>query len=248
MCGRFTLRTNPVVWGQLFLPGWSADEIKQRAEALGLKPRFNIAPTQSIACIHRSEIGGPRQLTLFRWGLLPPWADDLAIGAKMINARSETLDQKRSFQSAFASQRCLVPMDGYYEWSVRNGAKQPFLIEPSSSEPLVMAGLWQLNKKLGRDGEPVFSVTVITTAANKTTQSIHDRMPVFLPESAHDQWLDPGFADTDTLTQWLVPAPDDLLVARPVAKTVGSVRIDDERCVQPATPDDTPRQGLLFDD
>lgn len=249
MCGRFTLRTLPAAWGQLLLPGWDDAEIARRADELKFAPRFNIAPTQLISTVLQDVVGGTRTWEMWRWGLIPPWSNDVSIGARMINARSETLDSKRSFKAAFRAQRCLIPCDGYFEWAKVDGGKQPYLIEPCDGQPLAMAGLWEKNKRLGSDGEPLFSVTVITTAANETTRSVHDRMPVFLPAATHQQWLDPGFADTDALKKILQPAENWLLKLVPVAKTVGNVRIDDERCVERVeseTDPPQPSQGFLF--
>ena len=132
-------------------------------------------------------------------------------------------------------------MDGYYEWAKVGSKKQPYLIEPAGEDSLAMAGLWERNKKLGSDGEPLFTLTIITTAANETTKDVHDRMPVFLPDHEHERWLDPAYAETDALKTILKPAPEDWLKLTPVAKTVGNVRIDDESCVQPL--EITPQQS-----
>ncbi len=196
-------------------------------------PRYNIAPTQSVACVLRPSPGQARMISKMRWGLVPSWADDLSIGNRMINARGETVDSKPSFRRAFASCRCLIPADGFYEWKKVDRGKQPFLIEPAAGGVLAMAGLWEENRKVTDDGTPVRTFTIITTSANQMMSSLHDRMPVILNENDFDRWLDPGFRDTQALKQLLVPAADDLLRMTAVSKRVNSPRHDDMECVAP---------------
>jgi putative SOS response-associated peptidase YedK len=205
-------------------------------------PRYNIAPTQSIVCILRESTGRtlvqdpkwtgqPRTPIKARWGLVPSWAKDLAIGNRMINARSETVDSKPSFRKAFASRRCLIPADGYYEWKKVSDGKQPFLIEPKDGGILAMAGLWEENSRIAEDGTPIRTCTILTSEANQTTSVVHDRMPVLLSQRDHEQWLDPGFRDTEELKALLAPAPEDLLQMTPVSRHVNSPKNDDEECV-----------------
>jgi putative SOS response-associated peptidase YedK len=196
-------------------------------------PRYNIAPTQSIFCVLRESAGQARTAISARWGLIPSWASDLAIGNRMINARGETVDVKPSFRKAFASQRCLIPADGYYEWKKVADGKQPYLISLKGGGMLAMAGLWEANHKIAEDGAVIRTCTIITTSANRTTSDIHERMPVFLNASDHDQWLDPGFRETQKLKQLLVPAPDDWLQVIPVSRRVNSPKHDDQACLQP---------------
>lgn len=228
MCGRFALRTPAAEWSQLFLPPMNPPDF-----GWGDPPRYNIAPTQTIICLLRESTGKPKTVGKYRWGLVPPWAADLKIGNRMINARSETLDSKPSFKKPFATRRCLIPMDGYYEWQKQPDGKQPFLIEPASGGVQMMAGLWEENRKA--DSKPVRTCTIITTSANRFTSDIHDRMPVFLPEEQHDQWLDPGFREVETLKEMLKPADDHLLKMHPVSRYVNSPRNDDAQCVAAAT-------------
>lgn len=249
MCGRFTLRTPATAWTQQFLPLWTDQERAARIERYNVAPRYNIAPTQAISCIHAGE--GRREWSLFRWGLIPPWADELSIGNRMINARSETAAEKRSFQQPFAKQRCLIPADGYYEWQKTPDGKQPYWIARHDGGLLAMAGLWQTNKKLGTESEPLRSCTILTTAANATTRDIHDRMPVFLDPQAQELWLDPKIDDPDRLQSVLRPAPEDWLVPRHVSTRVNSPRNDSPECLEPVEPDDPAdpqggRQGELF--
>jgi putative SOS response-associated peptidase YedK len=212
----------------MFLPQLSPEQLPPCDS-----PRYNIAPTQSIVCVLRETTGQGPVAIKARWGLVPPWATDLAIGNRMINARGETLDVKRSFSKAFASQRCLIPADGYFEWKKVSDGKQPYLITRKNNGLLAMAGLWEANHKIADDGSEIRTCTIITTSANRTTSDIHERMPVFLDISDHDQWLDPDFRETEKLKKLLVPAPDDWLQMIPVSRRVNSPRHDDEQCVQP---------------
>lgn len=228
LCGRFTLRTPPAQWCQLFLPEMSPDELP-----IDSAPRYNIAPTQAIACVFRPGTGQSRTAANFRWGLVPPWADDLSIGNRMINARAETVDSKPSFRKALAARRCLIPADGYYEWKKVADGKQPYLIERKDGGMLAMAGLWEVNRKIADDGSAIQSCTIITTTANGLTEEIHDRMPVLLDAADYDQWLDPGFRDTEKMKALLAPAPDDWLQLTPVSRRVNSPKHDDPDCVEP---------------
>lgn len=168
-----------------------------------------------------------------RWGLVPSWAKDLAIGNRMINARGETVDTKPSFHKAFATRRCLIPVDGYFEWMKTDDGKQPYLIEPVAGGVLAMAGLWEENRKVSDDGSTIRTCTIITTSANRKTSTLHDRMPVLLDREDHDRWLDPGFRDVQELKGLLVPAAEELLDMTPVSHRVNSPKYDDEACVQP---------------
>ncbi len=244
MCGRFTLRAPAASWCQMFLPDLSPSELPEVPQ----QPRYNIAPTQQVAMVAQKEPDSDRQLMFARWGLVPSWADDLSIGARMINARSETADTKPSFKRAFGSRRCLIPADGYYEWLKTASGKQPYLIEPADSDAnggvMAMAGLWEVNKKLATEDDTIVSCAVLTTSANETTQAIHDRMPVFLSVEDFEQWLDPSFRDVDALKKLLKAAANDQLKTTPVSRRVGNVRNDDAGCIEPVS---TSRERSLFD-
>jgi putative SOS response-associated peptidase YedK len=231
MCGRFTLRTPANDWCQLFLPDLDPESLPQ--PVVDDPPRYNIAPTQGIACVLREETGGQATASKMRWGLVPAWADDLKIGNRMINARGETVDSKPSFKKAFAQRRCLIIADGYYEWKKTTDGKQPFLIEQPGSAPMALAGLWEENRRVTDDGSSIRSCTIITTTANPTTKSIHDRMPVILHSQDYASWIDPGYRDTGILKSLLVPLADDRLRLTPVSTHVNSPRNDDPRCVAP---------------
>ena len=172
----------------------------------------------------------------------------------MINARSETVHEKRSFAKPFLHQRCLIPADGYYEWQAQADGKQPFLIERSDQGMLAMAGLWESNRKLSRDDQPLLTCTVLTTSANQATQCIHDRMPVFLDSAAQAIWMDADCQDTGQLRTLLQSAPEDWLRLTPVSKQVNRASFESPECVrpielpiEPPVPAIKQRQGTLFD-
>ena len=175
------------------------------------------------------------------WGLVPFWAKSPAIGNRMINARAEGLPEKNAFKRAYRSRRCLVPVDGFYEWKNVPGqkAKQPYFIHRKDDEPLAFAGLWEEWKGPDRDGtQSLRSATIVTTTPNETMASIHDRMPVILPPSAWDEWLDPTNADLDTLGRLLVPAPAQLLTMHPVSVDVGKIGNKGSRLADPIDLDE----------
>ena len=220
MCGRYTLRTRLNELLQFYA-------IESQ---LPWEPRFNIAPSQSVAVIRNDPNGDKRALATLRWGLIPSWAKDLRTGHHSINARAETLVHKPSFQQALKSRRCLVPADGFYEWKKSGKSKQPYFIQLADGRPFVFAGLWECwTKSL----PAVESCTIITTTANALLFDIHDRMPAILPEAAAMRWLDRNVEDTDVLTSLLVPYPVDAMVAYPVSTLVNSPRHDSADCIRP---------------
>ncbi|CAO3446113.1 hypothetical protein [Azospirillum argentinense] len=210
-------------------------------ELPNLQPRWNVAPTQPVPAVRREEDG--RHLVTLRWGLVPFWADDPSIGARLINARGETLAEKPSFREAFRKRRCLVPVDGFYEWKAVGKRKQGYAIRRRDRAPFAFAGLWERwNGPKGgpAPAEPLETLTIVTTTANAVLKPLHERMPVILDEADWDLWLDPA-APLPVLEGLLKPAPDALLEARPVGPRVNNVRNDDEACAAPlddAPPDD----------
>lgn len=165
----------------------------------------------------------------------------------MINARSETAHEKRSFRSAFQKRRCVIPADGYFEWKTASSGKQPYLIERRDGGVLAMAGLWEANARLGRGpDEPLETCTVLTTDANETTRGVHDRMPVFLDNESVADWLSAA-SNTDDLRDLMRPAANELLKLTPVSKQVGNPKNDDPECVRPIELPSRPKPGLLFD-
>ena len=177
MCGRFTLKTPPDQWGQLLLPLLDIEVAKAN-----WGPRFNVAPTQNIVAIAVDCESAERFTDYFRWGLVPSWAEELSIGNRMINARAETISEKRSFTGPLKNRRCVVIADGYYEWKTEGKLKQPYWIHPPDGGVFAMAGLWETNRRA--TGQPVKSCTIITTAANEKLAEVHDRMPVVLVDEA----------------------------------------------------------------
>ena len=165
-----------------------------------------------------------------RWGLIPSWAGDPAIGMKLINARAETVAEKPSFQKSFRERRCLVLADGYYEWKREGTGKQPYYIRLKNERPFAFAGLW--NRWNSEDGKTIESCAILTTKPNERLASIHDRMPVILQPVAYEPWLDPGLQDATRLVPFLTPYPADAMIAAPVSRRVNDPRVDDTRCLE----------------
>ena len=223
MCGRYALSASSTVLVDLF----------RLVKAVGeLKPRYNIAPTQVVPVV-RLDNDDQRSLASLRWGLVPRWAKDLSIGSRLINARSETVDEKPSFRDAYRRRRCLVPASGFFEWKkLPGGKKLPYFIHAANDEPMAMAGLWE--RWGGNDAsDPIETFTVLTTSANGTLQGLHDRMPVIIAPADFDRWLNPSSDAGDLLR----PAADDLLAMHPVSTRVNSPKNDDQSLVEPV--DDT---------
>lgn len=231
MCGRFVAKSDPAKIAALFKIEVLADDAGDLGE------NYNVAPSQRIAVVDAPE--GVRTLDIVRWGLLPSWAKEPKIGARMINARAETVDTKPAYRHAFRAKRCLIPADGFYEWKrIGPKLKQPsYFHRAGSDEPLAFAGLWEVwRDKSVPDARPVRTACIVTTSANATMAPVHDRMPVILPASSWDAWLDPDNHDTAALKDLLGPAPDDLLDAYPVARAVGNVRNNGPHLLDPAPP------------
>lgn len=206
MCGRFTL-SQPVE---------AIVSVFQLSEVPKLEPRYNIAPTQLVPTLHQIQ-RDKRQFQMLRWGLIPSWAKNPAIGNKLINARAETVAEKPSFRSAFRHRRCLVIADGFYEWRRQDGKKQPFYFRLQDGQPFAFAGLWEHWQN--PNGEVIDSCTIITTEANETLQPIHDRMPVILNPKDYDSWLDP-MEKPEQLQQLLQPYSSTNMTSYPVSTKV----------------------------
>ncbi len=220
MCGRFAFYSPHEAVARLF----------GVAAAPEIEPRWNIAPTQFVAAVR--EPGGPREVAMLYWGLVPSWAKEKAIGARMINARSETLAEKPSFRSAYRRRRCLVLADGYYEWQRSGTVKQPYFISFRSGEPFGMAGLWER----WRDpvtGDPLESCCIVTTQPASGVAHVHDRMPVIVPADAYDEWLDPDNGATERLQRLLVPCEDLGLRAVAVSRRVNDARNQGPALIEP---------------
>jgi putative SOS response-associated peptidase YedK len=221
MCGRFTL-TDP-----------DADLAVQfnLPEIPNLSPRYNIAPTQPVAAVRAAANSTNREMVLLRWGLIPFWAKDPNIGARMINARSETVAEKPAFRAAFKRRRCLVVADGFYEWQKQNGGKQPFYIRLHDARPFAFAGLWELWE--GPDDNPIESCTLLTTQPNDLLRVLHNRMPVILHPQDYGLWLDPEVQEPQRLQALLKPYSAEEMEAYAVSRYVNSPDNDDPRCVDP---------------
>jgi putative SOS response-associated peptidase YedK len=226
MCGRFTLRTPLTVLSQQFL-----FELGPAAELAAVRPRYNIAPTQTIAAVRRLEGSSQRSLAWFHWGLIPSWAKDAKMAASMINARGETIAEKPAFRSAFARRRCLVLADGFFEWKKVGKQKQPYYFRLRDEQPFALAGLWESWRgPAGSDGPPLESCTIVTTAANDLCRPLHERMPVILEACDYDRWLDPQ-SSKDDLLALVQPFPAEAMKSEPVNPRVNNVRNDDADCV-----------------
>ena len=184
-------------------------------DAPNLKPRFNIAPTQQIAAIKLDPETGTRKLFMYRWGLIPSWADDPAIGNRMINARAESVAMKPAFRNAFNKGRCLIIADGFYEWQKIGLAKQPFFVRLKDDEPFAFAGL---SERWHRASRIIDSATIITTEPNELMAGIHDRMPVILSPEDYDLWLETDFHGQGKLLEMLKPYPAEEMEAYPVVR------------------------------
>ncbi len=253
MCGRYVSATPPDQLAQHFGATITAEQV--------LDAEFNVAPTLGVWTVF--DDGSTRRLDVARWGLVPFWADDPRIGNKMINARAETVATKNAFRKPFRKQRCIVPADGFYEWTSDGKTKQPWYIQRTDGEPLAFAGLWETWRPRDteprdtepRDTEPrdtaprdtaprdtvqssgsgradtgdpadqvLRTCTILTGAANEKMSEIHDRMPIILPPSAWETWLDPAVDDVDLLGTFLVPAPSELITFHPVSTEVNNAR------------------------
>jgi len=232
MCGRLTLKTAPNQWAQLLLPALDFGPL-----ASDWQPRYNIAPTQNIVVIAGRNVaesgagegGGEIHFDRFRWGLVPSWSADLSIGSRMINARHETLREKKSFIGPLRQRRCLIVADGYYEWQqLQDNRKQPHWISPAGGGVMQLAGLWEVNTRA--TGQPLTTCTIITTSANAALSSLHDRMPVVLQRPAAERWMDPS-CDAEEAYAQLGPAPDELLQPTAVSSYVNNARHEGVACL-----------------
>jgi putative SOS response-associated peptidase YedK len=208
VCGRYATSKSSLDLAALF---GATDDVE------GLEPDYNVAPTDPVPVVRITS--GARHLNIARWGLLPHWAKDPRVGARMINARAETVATSNAFASAFERRRCLVPADGWYEWVRGKNGKQPYFMTPADGQVAVFAGLWA-----NWGPEKLLTCSIVTTAAVNDLALIHDRMPLLLPPSRWDEWLE-GAADPSLLAP---PSSSDVagLELRPVGSAVGDVHND----------------------
>jgi len=222
MCGRFT-QTKKV-------EDYAEDVPDLRVEG-SLVPSYNIAPTQTVACI----VGETSPIVVpLRWGLIPEWARDMTIGARLINARAETITQKPSFRESFKKRRCLVLADGFYEWQRPSGGarKTPYYFRMQTGRGFAFAGLWASWRDPA--GTTVETCTIITTAANTLVQPVHHRMPVILPPAEYRQWLAVESSDPNELLSALAPYPANHMEAYPVSEHVNHTKNNESTCIAPA--------------
>jgi putative SOS response-associated peptidase YedK len=240
MCGRFVSAANPERIAEYF-----GAVVPTTIEAETLGANYNVAPTQDVYGLVGTSDGSAR-LTVFHWGLVPSWAKDRSVGSRMINARVETLADKPVFKKLLAAKRCIVPMDGFYEWRdpIEGGpvnakgkpVKRPVFVHRRDGDPLAAAGLWTAWKDPSdAEGRFLHSTTVITTSATRLMEDLHDRMPILLPSRAWSTWLDPAHHDLAALQQLLAEPEDDaVLELRPVSTAVNNVRNNGPELLEPS--------------
>jgi putative SOS response-associated peptidase YedK len=221
MCGRYSQSQSAEIIAKAF----QVDSVP------ALKPRYNIAPTQSVPTVLQTSASTNRQFKMLHWGLIPSWAKDPKMGAGLINARAETVNEKPAFRSAFRQRRCLVLADGFYEWQQQEDKKQkqPFYFRLSDGQPFAFAGLWEHWK--GADGEEIESCTLLTTEPNELMQPIHNRMPVILDPKDYDLWLDSEVKKPELLQPLLRPYQTEEMTTYPVSKVVNKPSNDTAECI-----------------
>jgi putative SOS response-associated peptidase YedK len=220
MCGRYTRKENfqnlAALLGLPIPPG--------------LGPRYNIAPSQMVACVRTNLETSEYEFVELKWGLVPSWANDPSIDTKLINARGETVADKPSFRHAFKKQRCLVLADGFYEWKREGKSKKPYYIRFKDHRLFTFAGLWERWEK---EEPAIESCSLITIGPNALMEPIHHRMPVILNERAYSSWLSPDLQNTVYLGGLLEPYEADEMEAYPVSLMVNNPRNDQLECVLP---------------
>jgi len=243
MCGRYASSRKPEDLVEEF-------EVVDNRLDQPLEADYNVAPTKEVYAVmqrkpSRDSVDEPRrQLRTLRWGLVPSWAKDPAVGNRMINARMETVAEKPAFKRAFAARRCLLPADGYFEWyptsqKTQSGKprKQPFFIRPADGGVLAMAGLYEIWRDPTRDEDDPdrfrWTCTVLTTQAEDSVGHLHDRMPLMVERERWSAWLDPTTDRKDDLLSLLVPAAPGRLEAYPVSTLVSNVRNNGPELVEP---------------
>ena len=214
MCGRYALHASPEVvalqFGLASVPSFS--------------PRYNIAPAAQVLIVRQD--GERRGAAMVKWGLVPRWAKDPSMGARMNNARAETAAAKPSFRDAYRRRRCLIPASGFYEWKPEHGLKQPYYFHPAAGGLFAFAGLWE---RWEGPGGPLETCAVLTTEANAVMAPVHDRMPVILGPANYRPWLEASVP----LAPLLVPCPPAVLAVHRVSRAVNDARRDDPRLAEP---------------
>jgi putative SOS response-associated peptidase YedK len=213
MCGRFTLTRR---------------DGREIAEMLGIDPRefrdhlprYNVAPTQHHYLVSTEYEN--RRVTLAKWGLINSWARDASRAAQQINAKAETIDSRGAFKEAFRERRCVIPADGFYEWTGPKTRRVPLWIHRPDDGLILFAGLYE--SWYPERGRPELTFTIVTSAANATLAPVHDRMPVILSDRDADDWMNPREPNPSTLKRLLVPTADDVLVMTPASPLANNAK------------------------
>ncbi|HSG63820.1 MAG TPA: SOS response-associated peptidase [Gammaproteobacteria bacterium] len=219
MCGRFAL----------FVPIEQLAEEYELTNAPELEPRYNIAPSQSVLAVRESRQGERLALAL-RWGLVPHWAKDAAIGNRMINARAETVATKPAYREAFKRRRCIIPASGFYEWGPSAAGRWPRFIRAQDAPLLSLAALWE--RWARTDAEPLETCAIVTVAANPTVAPVHERMPLCLTRASYDAWLSPE-TSLEACQRLLAAQEHPALEVVPVGKAVNNPRNEHARLIEP---------------
>ena len=221
MCGRYRLSR----------PKYLVEYFDAEAEEEDFRASYNIAPTQAVATVRSGA--AKRVLSNMRWGLIPWWAKDIAIGNRMINARSETVLENAAFRDSFRQRRCLIPADGFYEWKKSGKTKRPFHFGMKDGSLFAFAGIWDCWKS--PEGKLLESCSILTTAPNDLIKDIHDRMPVILARTNYEAWLTIPPAQADELVEMLAPFDADLMRRYEVSPLVNSPVNDSPDCAVETT-------------
>ncbi len=228
MCGRSSLTLTEKQIEERFNATFYSDDLVKYNPL----PNYNVAPSHYHPVITQSD---PRMIQLYKWGLVPFWANDPKIGYKMINARIETVAEKPAYREAIKTRRCLIPIDGFYEWKKSNNKKVPFRIVPTNTEVVSLAGLCESWKQ--PDGQTLHTFTIITQPASDKVSTVHDRMPAMLLPEVEEQWLDTQISPAQAL-EIISPYPDEYLDVYQVSSEVNSVKNNNPSLVLPADNDD----------
>ena len=222
MCGRFAF----------YSPREAITDLFDVEFPLELEPHFNIAPTQFVVGLRRSDVEDEAKIepALLKWGLIPSWSKDPRIGNRMINARAETVHTKPAYRAAFKRRRCVILADGFFEWRRTDDGKVPYFICKKSRQPFAMAGLWE---RWSGSESSVETCTIITTSANRVLTELHDRMPVILSTDRALEWISAETEFSDDLRSLLMPANDDLLQFWEVGRAVNNSRNEGPELIEP---------------
>lgn len=225
MCGRYRVARKKEILAEVFDVEIEVD----------WNPRYNVAPGQDVGVVRQNATQPIRSFSLMRWGLVPYWTKDPKVGYKMINARAETIVEKPAFREPLQSRRCLIPADGFYEWTREGKAKSPYCFTLTNDSVFAFAGIWDHWKS--PEGKELQTCSIVTTTANALVSEIHDRMPVVLEPENYDLWLDTGFRKTDDLMDLLKPYRAESMRMCRVGPRVNSVQNDDAACADECAPE-----------